>query len=129
MKVKLEDCYKEVYTLSDLERAKRVIAIEKDDEETPKGWAEYAVREALRGTDDYLVRVLEASAKTALNIRVWDAYGEGTQNMDVWVRAVAKTGHGFIEVGAYLSDIWQTGSVPYDGHEYIKYYRVANLVG
>ena len=58
MKVNLTENYKRIYTIEDLERAKKVIKCEKDDEETAKGWAEYAVREALKNTDDGLVRVI-----------------------------------------------------------------------
>ncbi len=122
MKVTLEKNYKDYYTLTDLERAKAIIRYEKDDNETAKGWAEYAVREALKGTDDGLERVLEASAETARNCNAWNLYGD-TADMDVWVRAIAKTQHGFIEIGAYLSDIWQTGeNFYYKDRMYIEYF-------
>ena len=48
MRVKLEKNYKDHYTIADLERAKEVIAYEKEDEMPIKGWVEYAVREALK---------------------------------------------------------------------------------
>lgn len=110
MKVTLEENYKNYYTLADPERAKAVIAFEKtNDEETPAGWAKYAVEEALKGTDDWLVRVIEASAETCTNNRALNCYTADSGNMDVWIKAIAKTHEGFIEVGACLSDIWQTG--------------------
>ncbi len=124
MKVKLEKDYRKNYTLDDLDRAKKVIAYEKEnDEDTAKGWAEYAINEALNGLNDYIVEILKADATTAKNGRAFDLYGEGTDNMDVWVEATAKTDFGFIEVGAYLSDIWQTGAVKYTEHMCIKYYK------
>lgn len=46
--------------------------------------------------------------------------------MDVWVEATAKTYFGFVEVGAYLSDIWNTGAVKYTEHMYIKYYKAVD---
>lgn len=125
MKVVLEDRYKEFYTVLDLERAKEVIRQEKEDLETAKGWAEYAVHEALKGSDDYLLEVLKASAHTARNLRVWDAYSVGSADMDVWIDALAETRWGFVRVGAYLSDIWQTGAISYKEHMYIKRYKEA----
>lgn len=124
MKVRMADDYKKFFTLEDVARAKMVIKYEKEnDEETVKGWAEYAVNEAAKGLHDYCVEILKAEAKTAKNYRVWNAYGDGTEDMDVWIEATAKTCDGFIEVGAYLSDIWQTGAVEYVHHMYVKYYE------
>lgn len=123
MKVTLEKNYKEYYTLADLEAAKLVITSEKEDEETPKGWAEYAVREALKGKCDYLNHVIEASAETARNSRIWEQYGEGTKNFDVWISATAETDNGFIKIGAYLSDIWQTGATDYRNNMFIQYFK------
>lgn len=80
MKVKLDKNYRSLYTLEDLDRAKTVIACEKEnDENTPKEWAEYAVREALRGEAESLVEVLSAEARTAKNCRIgWDRFCEGS---------------------------------------------------
>lgn len=129
MKVTLEKEYRKYYTLEDLERAKAVIKYEKDDECTPREWSEYAAREALKGTDDYLVRVCEASARTAKNYRAYNVYGgseTNTEDMDVWVEGLVKTSKGFLEFGAYLSDIWQTGQEAYKHHMYIQYYTRKN---
>ena len=125
MKVRMEDGYRAFYTLEDVDRAKKVIAFEKEnDEETVKGWAEYAVNEAVKNKNsDYCVEILKAEARTARNYRAWNLYGDDTDNMDVWIEATAKTSYGFVEVGAYLSDIWQTGAVKYTEHMYIKYYK------
>ena len=122
MKVRLEDRYKDFYTVRDLERARAIIKEEKEDTETAKGWAEYAVREALGNTSDYLIEVLKADARTAKNRRAFDAYFEKSEDMDVWIRATAETRYGFIKVGAYLSDIWQTGAVKYKEHMHIEYF-------
>lgn len=127
MKVKLQKDYKCYYTFQDLEIAKRVIAETKEDEFTAKEWAEYAIREALKGTNEYCWEVITATAETAKNYRANDAYFEGSRNMDVWVEALAKTSYGMIEIGAYLSDIWETGGTPYKQHIYIQYYKRAEL--
>lgn len=124
MKVKLDKNYRELYTLSDFERAKAVIKFMKEeDSSTVKEYAEYAVREALRDTGVYDREIITAEAHTAGNRRVWDAYGEGTASMDVWIEALARTSEGFIEFGAYLTDIWQTGSEPYKQNMYIKRFK------
>ena len=120
MKVTIERGYKDFYTLTDLESAKAIIKAEKEDEWTAKDAAEYAVKEALSGTDDYLDKVIEATARTAKNSRIHDAHGEGTGMMDVWIEATARTRKGYVEVGAYLSDIWQTGGTPYKHQMFIR---------
>lgn len=123
MKVTLEKDYRKYYTLEDLDRAKMVIGFEKEDEETAYGWAKYAVNEALKGTDDYFRRIIEAKAETARNCRAWNAYGNGTETMDVWISGIAKTYKGFLEFGAYLTDIWNTGLDDYRKRMWIAYYK------
>ena len=123
MLVRLEEKYKDFYTIRDLERARAVIKMMREDEEVVAGYAEYAVNEALKGRGDYLRRILKATAHTARNRRAWNAYDENSQDMDVWVDAIAETSYGFIKVGAYLSDIWQTGAIPYSQYMYVQYYK------
>ena len=122
MKVRLSKDYKSLYTLEDLERAKAVIRAEKEDEETAKGWAEYAAREALKDEADYLVEIIKAEAETAGNCRIWTAYGEDTRTMDVWIDFTARTAYGFLVGGAYLSDIWQSGAVDFEDKMFIRYF-------
>ncbi|MBR5678686.1 MAG: hypothetical protein IKX20_11210 [Paludibacteraceae bacterium] len=125
MKVTLPKNYKEYYTIYQVEQMKAVIAAEKDDEETIKGWAEYAVNEALKDDPHYIVEVYKATAETCLNNKVWNAYGEDTGIVDVWIEAVAETSEGFVKVGAYLSDIWQSGAVDYRNRLYVEKYSRA----
>lgn len=122
MKVRLEKDYRSIYTLEEYDMAKAVIANEKEyDEESPKEWAEYAAREALKGEKDYLIEVLSAEATTAKNRRIeWDRFCEGSGKMDVYIRFLAETTKGFIRGGAYLSDIWGTGDTEYKHHMYIR---------
>ena len=110
--------YRDYFTLSDVDRAKMVIEYEKDDDYTIKEWAEYAIQEAGKGAEI----IFEASAEVARNGRIYNAYTENSGDMDVWITATAKTYDGFIEIGAYLSDIWQTGAVEYKQHMYIQTY-------
>lgn len=123
MKVKLDKRYRELYTLSDLERAKEVIKFMKEDTSTVKEYAQYALIEALRGTGVYDREIITAEARTAGNRRAWNAYGEDTTTMDVWIEALARTSEGFIEFGAYLTDIWQTGGEHYKQNMYIKRFK------
>ena len=124
MKVNLDKDYRELYTLSDLERAKAVIKFMKEeDSSTVKEYAEYAIREALKDTDVVDGEIITAEAHTAGNRRVWDAYGEGTASMDVWITALARTSEGFIECGAYLTDIWNTGTARYKEAMHIRRFK------
>ena len=96
--------------------------------DTPAGWLAYAVNEFYKDRFDLgLERIIEAKAETAKNNRAWNLYGNAddeTENMDVWISGLAKTYTGYIEIGAYLSDIWQTGATPYKEHIFaIEYSR------
>ena len=126
MKVTLEKDYKSIYTINEVEAAKIVIKFEKDDSYTAKDWAEYAAFEALKDMHDGLDRILEASAETCrrrYDDIDWESYGEGSMYMDVWVRGIAKTYHGYIEFGAYLSDLWRAGQIEFKHRMYIDYTR------
>lgn len=124
MKVAMEKDYKRFYTIEDAEIAKKIIKWEKEeDTETVAGWAEYAAREALSGTNDYMSEIITASARTAMNYRAWDHFFEGSKNLDVWIEALVRTSYGFIEIGAYLTDIWQSGAEAYKHHMYIQRYK------
>ena len=132
MKVTLQKDYRSWYTLEDLDRAKMVIASEKEDESTIASWAVYAVNEAVndrerKGRKTYSYcheeNIFRATARTAKNSRAWNQYGEGTGNMDVWIEAYAFLGDCFVEIGAYLSDIWQSGAEDYAQHMYIRFFE------
>ena len=127
MKVTMPENWKQIFTMEKVEIARQIIRQEKDDDETPAGWAEYAIREALKDSGDYLSEILRAKAEIAGNYRANDAYFEGSGQMDVWISAVAKTANGFIEAHAYLTDIWQTGAASYKEHMFIRYYAPAML--
>lgn len=125
MKVTLEKDYKRYYTLEDMESAKAVIQYEKEDLETAAGWLEYAAIEAIKAIDDTFREVVTAKAHTARNCRAWNAYGDNTYDIDVWIEGLVRTSQGYMELGAYLSDIWQTGGTYYRDHEYIRYFKEA----
>lgn len=129
MKVLLPKDYKKYFTVEEYEIAKSIIKMEReDDASTAKDMAEYAVREALKNDDlCYLEEILEAKAEVCRNKyqsydKVYDRYFEGSQLMDVYISGVAKVSFGYLEFGAYLSDIWETGAREYkvDIVKYVK---------
>lgn len=111
MKVTLEKNFKSFYTIEDLEIAKSVIKSMKEDTSTVKDYFKMAVAEYLRKKEGYCKEVISAEATTAQNRRAWNAYGGDieSQHMDIWISGLAKVGYndGYIELGAYLTDIWQ----------------------
>lgn len=126
MKVRLPKEYKKLWTVHQLELAKALIAFEKEyDEEKPEGWIEYAIRAALNEKSnglDSIDEIIRASAEVARNHRIWNIYGE-TEDLDIWIKGLAKTTNGYIEVEAYLTDI---NDISYENsqteHMYIRYF-------
>lgn len=123
MKVKLQENYKDIYTISDLERAKHLISMEKDDLMTVKEYARLAASEALRDSGDFVDEILTAEATTSMNRDAWNRYDSESGNMDIWIEFIASTLKGFIRGGAFLSDIWEEGI--YRGRMWTRYYTEA----
>lgn len=103
-----------------------------EDASKPAEVAEMAIREILKGTGDLVSRkpILKAEARVALNCRIQDLYFEGSEDYDVWVEATARTAYGFIEIGAYLSDIWQIGALEpgeLRRRAWVQYFRESEL--
>lgn len=126
MKVTLPSNYRNWFTLDDLDIAKEVIKVMKDDESKVSYYANLAVAHALDvrySGKDYCKEILKADAEVCKNNRAFNVLFDGSLNFDVWVTAIAQTMYGFIEVQAYLSDIW---SMSYDNnytpHMLIHYY-------
>lgn len=126
MKVLLPKDYKKYFTVEEYEIAKEIIKTEReDDASTAKDMAEYAVREALKNDDlCYLEEILEAKAEVCKNILIVDCdrYFEGSKLMDIYISGVARVSFGYLEFGAYLSDIWETGAREYKVYttKYVK---------
>ena len=112
MKVKMNKDYKALFTLNDVERAKEIIKIEKTDDSTPEDYLRIAVRHWLDRNDDrqYIEEVVRAEAYVDKSYTAWDRYFDGSGDMDVYIEGLVRTGHSYIEIGAYLSDIWEAGS-------------------
>lgn len=125
MKVKMEKDYRKLYTLEDLDRAKAVINGMKEDESSAADMAEYAAGEIENHNRDFWshVEVLKVEAHTARNCRVWNAYNDESQDMDVWIEFVLDFGNAIVKGGAYLTDIWNSGAVDYYDQMFLRIYR------
>lgn len=115
MKVTLPKDYRKMFTLEELDIARTIIRDMKEDTSTPAEYIVYAVYDWLDSIRanakdikdyDFFRKVLSATATPQKNRNAWDAYGEGTQHMDIWIDAIVRTSNGFLVIGAYLTDIW-----------------------
>lgn len=107
MKVTFGKDYKRLFTIDEYEKAKRIISDMKEDSSSPAEYAEYAVNAighacGIGGCE----KVFSCSAEIAGNCRVWNQFSDDSGSLDIWLSGVAKTWNGFVEFGAYLSDIW-----------------------
>lgn len=107
---------KKYVTAYDVEKSRDIIRDMKEDESTPAEYLEMAAK-CLAGV--YHAETITAAARVSCNRRVWDAYSVGSGDLDVYIEGLAKVeyqdgsryGSAYVEIGAYLSDIWQlTGS-------------------
>lgn len=125
MKVTLPKDYRKRFTLEQMDIARRISRDMKDDTSTPAEYIVYAVNDWLRAAHkhDYCEEVLKATAQFEGNCRIYEAYGEGTDCMDIWIDATVRTGAGFLVIGAYLTDIWEISSeTSHADHYYARYY-------
>ena len=104
MKVTITAEAKKYITLEEAPIAREIIESMREDEETAAGWAKYAIEAACYGSCE---KVYEATATIAKNCRVYDAFGNDSRDLDVWIDATAKTSRGFCIIGFYLTDVWQ----------------------
>ena len=128
MKIQITKDSKQVLRLNQAPIARRIVETYKDDGATVKEYAGMAINVALDGKCDYLVEVYKATAEISRNCRAWNELDDSSEDLDIWVEAVAQTAKGFVTVGAYLTDIWQTGGVPaaeLADRMFIRYFREA----
>lgn len=109
MKIKLTQEYKKYITVAEMPTVREIIADMKEDSSTIEDYAEMAIQVAYDGIA--YSEILKASASIAKNCRIWNAYNNHSENLDVYIEATAYVnGDEFIIIGAYLSDIWQIDS-------------------
>ena len=102
MKVNMTSDSKRIVTVEEMPAAREIIRQMKADENSAADYIRYAVNALGNGCE----KVYEASAEIAKNCRIWDAYGSGTGTLDVLIKATARTWNGFVEIGAYITDLW-----------------------
>lgn len=133
MKVKMEEGYKKFYTIEDVEKARKVIAFCKEDEMKIEEWAVYALTELLKYKSHGPIEcnnIIRASAHTIRNIRAWNKYDSDSRDMDVWVKFLAEIEYlegdkiikAIVDVGAYLTDIWDSGATSYLDRIFVDWY-------
>lgn len=106
MKVKLTAKSKKIVTVAEMPAVKHIMSMMREDPELI-GYAKLAARIAANTNADW--EILKADAEIAKNNRVWNAYGDATGNLDVWLTIYAFNRHnGFYSIGAYLSDLWKS---------------------
>lgn len=115
MKIKFTTEAKEYITINELPAVKRIIAEMKEDTGI-KDYAEIAARVASGYNGKF--EILKSEAEIAKNARVNNAYGEDSENLDIWLNIYAFDSFaGFFEIGIYLTDVW---AVTVDNAEEIK---------
>lgn len=107
MKIRMPKHYKK-FTLEEMEQTKRVrdALKEWEDVTTAEEWLRMAAQDIIRGEGDYILEVLKAEAEFAGNCRIWNAYGEDTGRMDIWIKGIVQCWNQVLEIGCYLTDIW-----------------------
>ena len=128
MKVTLQENYRSVYTLDELDQAKTVIAYEKDDSFKPADYAMTALNLIASGIGGHAEEIITASAHTARYCNAWNAYGNDTGRMDIEIDGIGKVwtekGRCFVEFSAMLTDIWSDYLQP--AGTWYKVYRSEN---
>lgn len=106
MKVNITKDSKKVITLEEIDAAKHIVQMFKDEDTTAKWYAELAL-----GCFGSLMEVVSASAEICKDSRPGiDRIDAGTGYLNVWINATGKVwtddGPAYIEVGFLVSDIW-----------------------
>ena len=127
MKVTLPENYRSTFTLEQLDIAKQIIRESKEDESRPNDYAEIASAFCLKSitASDFVSEIIKAEA-VVCRCGMYEAYGEGYDDMNVMVKGIAKTFDGFLEFEMLLSDVWQICPDFYCGHRaWTRYYTRA----
>lgn len=131
MKVKITQDARRWITLEQAPKAREMIRDFKENEEAHAeiGYAQMAVNcigNAVKDCYNTCGEVLRAEAEISGNRRIYNFYSDESGTLDVWITFTARTTYGFIEGGAYLSDIWQIGRSEEEDKELAgyMYYRL-----
>lgn len=115
--------YKREFTVAEYEIATRLKREYED--ETPA--AEYLKDAA--NLFGYAGEVIRARAEISKNIRTYNAFGDYTETLDIWITGlVYMVDYGpdnraaYLELGAYLTDIWNIAA---NNHDEVKQHMYA----
>lgn len=113
MKVTLPKDYRSLFTLEEMDIARKLIREMKDDELPAREYADIAVNYILSrflpSTGGYFDELLKSNFEITKNGYGWEQYGKGYRNLDIWFSGVAKTSRGYLEFGVYMTDVWSIG--------------------
>ncbi|MBR0283246.1 MAG: hypothetical protein IJQ81_16920 [Oscillibacter sp.] len=118
MKVQITKDAKKWLTLAEAPVARAIVADFKDPEMYGNERAEELIERAARAYLDatgycdkigYVEKALTAKAEIAGNQRVHNYYFADSGRLDVWIQGAVELSRGFLEIHAYLSDIWALG--------------------
>jgi len=126
MKVKFGPEQKKIITVAQLPAVRQLIEFMRED----TGLRDYAETAATLASDYSGMEILKAEAEIALNSRVWNQYGDETENIDIWIKVYAyHSYYGFYDIGVYLTDLWALCSDNKEeirSHMYIRHYTAEN---
>lgn len=110
MKIKMSEISKRIVPVGDMDIVNK---IRKDLDIPEEKLSDYATLVmSLMGMNSGYGECLKASAEISRNCRVWNTFGDGTGDYDVWMKffiydgSTGKAAH----IGVYLSDLWMVGS-------------------
>ena len=115
MKVAVTKEMKDILRVSQMPAVRKIQEQMREDD----GLLDYAhIAARVACEENWGFEILKATAEICNNNRVWDAYGEGSGKLDVWLRVYAfNQFYGFLRIGVNLTDIW---NVTGDNHDEIR---------
>lgn len=123
MKVKFTKEEKKFITVAQMPAVNQII---KDMKEYPLSEDTQTIARVASGVNSTF-EILKAEARIAKNCRVWNAFSDESENLDIWIEVYAFNNYdGFYEIGIYLSDVWQITGDNGDeirSHMYINEYH------
>lgn len=129
MKVQFTDDAKRFITVSEIPAVRKMIKDLKEDD-CLYDYAKQIVYATVH--DAWDVKVLEARAEICKNSRAWNAFGDDTGNLDVWIGVIAYFNgcpDGFVRAGANLTDVWSLSGRDDDAeivsHMYVRTFKEA----
>ena len=103
MKIKFGTEQKKIITVAELPEVKKIIS--EYSNQIGKFEAEIAARIASGAN----LEIIKFEAEISKNHRIWNQYTDESGMLDIWMEVWAfDPYYGFYQIGAYLSDIWQS---------------------